>query len=144
MARAERSAAFGSSSLKPGDRRGPAGAGVSSFHRASLSAGPDGEGARFAELLDRCERLGTRTLPFDDLRELGRLYRLHAARLARLRDRGDDPEAIRHLNALCVRAYTTLYARPAREPSATPPLLQRLPGPSAAPGAPRWWPGCSC
>lgn len=54
-------------------------------------------------------------LPFDELRELGRSYRVHVARLAKLRDRADDPEAIRYLNALCVRAYTALYARPVAE-----------------------------
>ena len=67
---------------------------------------------RFEELLDRCERLGSGQLPFDELRELGRLYRAHATRLARSRQRGDDPEVIRYLNALCVRAYTFLYAAP--------------------------------
>ncbi len=60
------------------------------------------------------------------LRELGRLYRLHAARLARLRDRGDDPEAIRHLNALCVRAYSALYGRPAGQPNAHIPFAHQL------------------
>jgi len=69
---------------------------------------------RFEELLDRCERTGRQRLAFDDLRDLGRLYRLHAAELARIRDRDDDPEAVRHLNALCVRAHTALHARPPR------------------------------
>lgn len=67
---------------------------------------------RFAELLDRAERQRLGPPGFDDLRELGRLYRAHAARLARTREQGDDPEAIRYLNALCVRAYTLLYAGP--------------------------------
>ncbi len=71
---------------------------------------------RFEALLDLAERVRTQGLPFDELRELGRLYRLSSTRLARLRAGGDDPEAIRHLNALCVRAYTFLYsaAVPAR------------------------------
>ena len=64
---------------------------------------------RFETLLDRCERVPLRGLPFDELRELGKLYRLHTSRLARLRERDEDPEAIRYLNALCVRAYTVLY-----------------------------------
>lgn len=64
---------------------------------------------RFADLLERSEQLRLARLGFDELRELGHLYRLHAARLARLRERGDDPDAIRHLNSLCVRAYTLLY-----------------------------------
>jgi len=71
---------------------------------------------RFASLLDRAESLRLRALPFDELRDLARLYRLHGARLARLRERGSDPDAVRHLNALCVRAYAFLYsAGPGRE-----------------------------
>ena len=66
---------------------------------------------RFAELVGRCEQLRPGALPFDELRELARLYRRHLARLARARERADDPEAIRHLNALCVRAYTHLAPR---------------------------------
>lgn len=65
--------------------------------------------ARFAALLDDAESLRISRLRFDQLRELGQLYRVHAGRLARLRDRGDDPDAIRHLNSLCVRAYGLLY-----------------------------------
>jgi len=62
---------------------------------------------RLEELVGRAERL-RRRLPFDDIRELAALYRASSARLARLRTRGADPEAIRYLNALCVRAYTHL------------------------------------
>jgi uncharacterized membrane protein SpoIIM required for sporulation len=65
---------------------------------------------RFEELVAKSERLRVRSMPFDDLHELSRLYREHSARLARLRDRDADPDAIRHLNALCVRAYAFLYA----------------------------------
>src|SRR5207245_4858161 len=72
---------------------------------------------RFEALLDRCERLRAGGLPFDELSELGRLYRAHTARLARLRERDDDPAAIRHLNALCVRAYSVLYVPPPSERS---------------------------
>ena len=68
-------------------------------------------GERFAELLARAERLRLRSLGFDELRELGQLYRLHAARLARLRDRDDDPDEIHHVNGLCVRAFGILYGR---------------------------------
>jgi uncharacterized membrane protein SpoIIM required for sporulation len=82
---------------------------------------------RFAELLDRAERLRLAGLGFDDLRELGRLYRACAARLARLRDRGDDPEAIRHLNALCVRGYGLLYVAPGRRSGGRAWLFERLP-----------------
>ena len=81
----------------------------------------------FEALLDRCERVHVHGLPFDDLRTLGRLYRLHATRLAQQRERDDDPAVIRHLNALCVRAYGLLYA--AAPPAAGPPraLLAQLP-----------------
>lgn len=60
---------------------------------------------RIEVLLDRCER---KRPSFDELRELARLYRLSSARLAVLRSRASDPDAIRYLNALCVRAYTQL------------------------------------
>ncbi len=63
---------------------------------------------RFAELLDRCERLRPQGLGFGELRELARLYRRHSVALSRARERDEDPEAIRTLNALCVRAYTHL------------------------------------
>lgn len=67
------------------------------------------ETVRFETLLDAAERVRVARLAFDELAELGRLYRKHASRLARLRSDGDDPDAIRHLNALCVRAHTLLY-----------------------------------
>jgi uncharacterized membrane protein SpoIIM required for sporulation len=68
----------------------------------------------FEALLDRAERT-PRRLGFDDLRRLARLYRLSSARLAVLRSRRrSDPEAIRYLNALCVRAYTHLQVAPRR------------------------------
>lgn len=82
--------------------------------------------ARFEALLDRAERLRSAAaggLGLDELRELSALYRRHSTRLARLRDRDLDPDAIRHLNALCVRAYGFLYAeRGGRAtPTAAPP-----------------------
>jgi uncharacterized membrane protein SpoIIM required for sporulation len=75
---------------------------------------------RFEVLLDECERLQRTSLPFDTLRDLGRLYRRFAAELARLRQRQYDADAIRHLNALCVRAYTLLYGRHAAERGGVP------------------------
>lgn len=68
---------------------------------------------RFEALLDRCERSRIGTLPFDELAELGRLYRRHLTRLARERARRLDAASIAHLNALCVRAHTALYVPPA-------------------------------
>ena len=68
---------------------------------------------RLEEHLDEVE--GSRRQPgFDELRELAHLYRLSSAQLAILRSRGNDPEALRYLNALCVRAYTYLQVNPVR------------------------------
>lgn len=75
-----------------------------------MGAPPEDDLARFERLLGRCERAGRRSLGFDELRSLGQLYRLHAAALARERHRARDPEALRHLNALCVRAHAALHA----------------------------------
>ena len=75
---------------------------------------PQLELERFELLTRRCEKLRPRGLPFDELRELSFLYRRHSARLSRLRDRNADPDAIRHLNGLCVRAYAFLYSAGAR------------------------------
>ena len=82
---------------------------------------------RFEALLGEAERLGSRGLAFDTASELGRLYRAHTARLARLRQRGDDPEATRHVNALCVRAYGLLYVPPAGDRSLRRLLFVALP-----------------
>jgi uncharacterized membrane protein SpoIIM required for sporulation len=71
---------------------------------------PQLELERFELLLTRSEKLRAGGIPFDELRELSRLYRTHSARLSRLRDRNADPDAIRHLNGLCVRAYAFLYS----------------------------------
>lgn len=65
---------------------------------------------RFEALIGRCERLSARQLHFLDYRDLARLYRRQTTRLARARHRQSDPDVARHLNALCVRAYTLLYA----------------------------------
>ena len=58
-------------------------------------------------LLDRVEVGGGR-LSFEDTREMARLYRVCSARLAVQRSRARDPEQVRYLNALCVRAFTLL------------------------------------
>ena len=79
---------------------------------------PAAEARRFEELLDRAERLRVSRISFAELRELGLLYRRGSARLARVRERSDDPDVERHLNALSVRAYTLLYG--ARSRRATP------------------------
>ncbi len=65
---------------------------------------------RFEQLIGRSEQLRIQRLRFDELRELASLYRQHSASLARLRDRDSDPDLIRHLNGLCVRAYAFLGA----------------------------------
>jgi uncharacterized membrane protein SpoIIM required for sporulation len=69
--------------------------------------------ARLEMLLDAAESARGR-LPFEEVRELAHLYRLASAQLAVLRSRGSDPEAVRYLNALCVRAYTHLQVTPPR------------------------------
>jgi len=69
--------------------------------------------ARLEALLDEAERSGGR-FSFEEVRELAHLYRLASAQLAVLRSRGSDPEALRYLNALCVRAYTHLQVAPPR------------------------------
>lgn len=73
-----------------------------------MQATPPEPIARLAELLECAE--GGRRLQFDDLRELAGLYRRCIARLSQLRTRNRDPEAIRYLNSLCVRAYPYAYA----------------------------------
>ncbi|MGH7246717.1 MAG: stage II sporulation protein M, partial [Pseudomonadota bacterium] len=62
---------------------------------------------RMEAILDRIERPG-KAGSFDEIRELAHLYRLNSARLAILRSRNADPEAVRYLNALCVRGFTHL------------------------------------
>ncbi len=86
---------------------------------------------RLEALLDRAERMHGR-LPLDELRELAHLYRLNSARLAVMRSRGSDPEAIRYLNALCVRAYTQLQVPAPREQRVGRFLMADLPATLAA------------
>jgi uncharacterized membrane protein SpoIIM required for sporulation len=78
-----------------------------------MSAREDRAPARLEELLERAERMNRRP-GFEDLRELARLYRLCSARLAAQRTQRADPDRIRYLNALCVRAYTHLQVPAAR------------------------------
>ncbi len=73
----------------------------------------------FEALLIRCEQLRPGGLKFDELRELARLYRRHSLALSRAREREDDPEALRSLNSLCVRAYTHLAPPPDSDRAAT-------------------------
>ncbi len=75
---------------------------------------------RFELLLDRSEKTRLRGVALDDLRELVSLYRIHAARLARLREAGSDDDHIRYVNALCVRAHTLLPAPPAADAGSGP------------------------
>lgn len=83
-------------------------------------------------LLNSAEQ-APRRLGFDDLRRLARLYRLGSARLAMLRSRQrSDAQAIRYLNALCVRAYTHLQIAPRRERSPARFLLAEFPATLAA------------
>lgn len=79
----------------------------------------------YQDLLRRAERLRPSGLGFDELRQLGVLYRRHLAKLAQLRERGSDPDAVTHLNALSVRAYTLLYGA-RRAPSSPRADVRRL------------------
>jgi uncharacterized membrane protein SpoIIM required for sporulation len=72
----------------------------------------EGDTLRFETLLATSERARGARLNLDEVRELATLYRRHVAALARLREVGDDPSALRHLNALCVRAHSLLYVEP--------------------------------
>lgn len=87
--------------------------------------------ARLETLLDGAEAARGR-LSFDEARELAHLYRLNSARLAALRSHRNDPDAVRYLNALCVRAYTHLQVPPRRRASASGFLASDLPGTLAA------------
>jgi len=83
--------------------------------------------ATFEALLDRTERLRPAGLHFDELATLATLYRSHLARLARLRAAGNDQPALRHLNALCVRAHTLLHVEPREAGGMRRALLVELP-----------------
>ena len=83
-------------------------------------------------LLDAAEASRAR-MSFDDVRQLAHLYRLSSAQLAILRSRGRDPDSLRHLNALCVRAYTHLQvAPPRREAQVARFYFERFPATLAA------------
>ena len=69
--------------------------------------------ARLEALLDAAERSRAQ-MSFEEIRQLAHLYRLSSAQLAIMRSRGRDPDSLRHLNALCVRAYTHLQVAPPR------------------------------
>ncbi len=71
--------------------------------------------------MGRCEEAGPDGLTFEELRELALIYRRATAQLALLRDRDRDPEAVRYLNALCVRAHSVLAV------SQPPPRTALLP-----------------
>lgn len=86
---------------------------VSSVAMGAARTNPrrDTDDQRFEALLTRADR---GRLGFDDLRELSHLYRTQSGRLSMLRSRGDDPETVRYLNALCLRAHGHVHAPPTR------------------------------
>lgn len=85
----------------------------------------DDPARRLEELLARAD--AEKALSFDDTRALAQLYRLNAARLSQLRQHGHDPDAVRALNALCVRAYTLVHALPRRPVRGRALFLAELP-----------------
>ncbi len=89
-----------------------------------MNVSDDKQQAQFERLVDAADR---GRLRFAELRELARLYRTQSARLARERTRSNDPEQLRYLNALCLRAYAHVYARPARESGRAQFWLRDLP-----------------
>jgi len=72
----------------------------------------EGDTSRFETLLDRRERARGPDWTLAEVRELATLYRRHLAALARAQEAGDDRAALRHLNALCVRAHALLHVEP--------------------------------
>jgi len=92
---------------------------------STSAAAARADSERFAALLARAERMRVRGLAFDELRDLAALYRQHAARLAAARDRDADPELIRALNGLCVRAHAVLFAGSAQRDQRPWPLALR-------------------
>ena len=97
-----------------------------------MNAGDRDVRMRLEALLDNAERAGGH-LSFDEVRQLAHLYRLSSAQLAILRSRGRDPDSTRHLNALCVRAYTHLQvAPPKREAQVKQFYFARFPATLAA------------
>ena len=72
-----------------------------------MTTADDRQQARFETLVNAADR---GRLGFGELRELARLYRIQSARLSLQRTRANDPEALHYLNALCLRAYTHVYA----------------------------------
>ena len=67
------------------------------------------------------------SLDFDELRALGRLYRRRLGASARLRQRGDDPESIHHVNSSACEATrcSRLARRAGPEPTAPAPPRRR-------------------
>lgn len=83
---------------------------------------------RLAELLDRVDRAGLRSLSADELEALGRLYRRVTSDLAQARTLGLDESAIRYLNDLVGRAYGHVYVTTGRAaPSVTQFFTRELP-----------------
>ena len=66
------------------------------------------------KLLTRVGAHGLASLSFEEVDQLGTLYRLVTAHLAQLRQAGRDPGAIEYLNDLAIRAHGVIY-RPTRE-----------------------------
>jgi uncharacterized membrane protein SpoIIM required for sporulation len=62
------------------------------------------------ELLDRVDRTGVGGLSVLEVKQLGRLYRQVTIDLSQARTAGDDPDLLRYLNALAVRAHGRVYS----------------------------------
>src|ERR1700759_4174262 len=64
---------------------------------------------RLEELLDLLDHTTLRRLRRDEVRELGRIYRLTASDLAIARAESRDPRLISYLNNLAIRAHGRIY-----------------------------------
>ena len=66
---------------------------------------------RLGEILKRIEASGLQALEFDELEDLGRLYRQTATHLAQARSEHRDARVVEHLNLLVGRAHAIIYRR---------------------------------
>ncbi|MEM9140660.1 MAG: stage II sporulation protein M, partial [Pseudomonadota bacterium] len=65
---------------------------------------------RLDQIVTRVEKSGTRTLNFDDARDLAVLYRQAMNSLSVARSISLDRSLLEYLEALCARAYLAVYA----------------------------------
>lgn len=77
---------------------------------ARFRAEREADWKRLEAIVNRCERTGVRALSFDDARDLAILYRQAMNSLSVARSISLDRSLLDYLEALCCRAYLTVYA----------------------------------